>query len=114
LAAAFVERLEALDACAVSDAKDSLGLPAAVSGLARQSGNGLLVGRVKTVDLVEGVPPVGMPKVHLGAGAIVASNSETVIVVAHPGIDAGAWGGVLSTGAQLAGVRGVVLDGPRP
>jgi 4-hydroxy-4-methyl-2-oxoglutarate aldolase len=112
LAAGFVERLEALDACAVSDAKDSLGLPAAISGLARQSGNGLLAGRVKTVELVEGVPPEGMPKVHLGARAIVASNSETVIVVAHPGIDAGAWGGVLATGAQIAGVRGVVLDGP--
>lgn len=112
MTAGFVERLEALDACAVSDAKDSLGLPAAISGLARQSGSGLLAGRVKTVELVEGVPPTDMPKVHLGARAIVASNSETVIVVAHPGIDGGAWGGVLATGAQLAGVRGVVLDGP--
>jgi 4-hydroxy-4-methyl-2-oxoglutarate aldolase len=112
LTAGFVERLDALDACAVSDAKDSLGLPAAISGLGRQSGSGLLAGRVKTVELVEGVPPADMPKVHLGARAIIGSDSETVIVVAHPGIDAGAWGGVLSTGAQLAGVRGVILDGP--
>lgn len=108
----FIERLEALDVCALSDAKDSLGLPAAISGLARQSGNGLLVGQVKTVELVEGVPPADMPKVHLGARAIVASTSQTVIVVAHPGVDAGGWGGVLSAGAQEAGVRGVVLDGP--
>lgn len=108
----FIERLEALDVCALSDAKDSLGLPAAISGLARQSGNGLLVGQVKTVELVEGVPPADKPKVHLGARAIVASTSQTVIVVAHPGVDAGGWGGVLSAGAQEAGVRGVVLDGP--
>jgi len=108
----FLARLEALDACAVSDAKDSLALPAAVSGLGRQSGDGLLVGRVKTVELVAGVPPDGVPKVHLGARAIVASTSDTVIVVAHPGLDAGGWGGVLSTGAQVAGVRGVILDGP--
>lgn len=112
MVAGLLERLGLLDACAVSDAKDSLGLPAAVSGIARQSGEGLLVGRVKTVELVEGVPPADMPKVHLGARAIVTANTDTVIVVAHPGIDAGAWGGVLSTGAQIAGVRGVVLDGP--
>ena len=108
----FLERLEALDACAVSDAKDSLGLPAAVSGLERQSGDGLLVGQVTTVELVEGVPPDGMAKVHLGARAIVASTPQTVIVVAHPRVDAGGWGGVLSTGAQAAGVRGVIVDGP--
>jgi 4-hydroxy-4-methyl-2-oxoglutarate aldolase len=108
----YLERLEALDACAVSDAKDSLGLPAAVSGLARQSGSGLLVGQVKTVELVEGVPPADMPKVHLGARAIVSSTPQTVIVIAHPGVDGGGWGGVLSTGAQLVGVRGVILDGP--
>ena len=110
--AGIIERLAALDSCAVSDAKDSLGLPAAVSGLGRQSGSGLLVGRISTVELVEGLPPAGIPKVHLGARAIVSSNADTVIVVSHPGIDAGGWGGVLSTGAQIAGVRGVVLDGP--
>ena len=108
----FLERLEALDACAVSDAKDSLALPAAVSGIGRQSGQGLLVGRVQTVELVAGVPPADMPKVHLGARAIAASTPQTGIVVAHPGVDAGGWGGVLSTGAQISGVRGVVLDGP--
>lgn len=108
----IVERLEALDVCAVSDAKDSLGLPPAISGLARQSGEGLLAGRVRTVELVEGTPSADIPKVHLCARAIISSTTETVIVVAHPGIDAGGWGGVLSTGAQLAGVRGVVLDGP--
>ena len=112
MSANFVERLEVLDVCAVSDAKDSLGLAPALSGLARQSGEGLLAGRVRTVELAEGTPPADMPKVHLCARAIVSSTAETVIVVAHPGADAGGWGGVLTTGAKIAGVRGVVLDGP--
>jgi regulator of RNase E activity RraA len=86
LAASFVERLALLDACSVSDAKDSLGLPAAVSGMDRQSGDGLLTGRVKTVELVEGVPPADMPKVHLGARAILSANAETVIVADGDGV----------------------------
>lgn len=105
-------RLARLDSCAVSDAKDSLGLLPAASDIPRMSGDGVLVGRVKTVRLVEGKPDPAAPKVHLGARAIVQSNDQTVIVVSHPGIDAGGWGGVLSTGAQCAGVRGVIVDGP--
>ncbi len=108
----ILDRLARLDSCAVSDAKDSLGLSAAVSGIGRKSGAGVLAGRVKTVQLAAGKPAPDAPKVHLGARAIVAATDETVIVVAHPGIDAGGWGGVLSTGAQLAGVRGVIVDGP--
>lgn len=107
-----LDRLARLDTCAVSDAKDSLGLSAAVSGMGRASGQGVLAGRVKTVQLAAGKPAPDAPKVHLGARAIAAATAETVIVVAHPGIDAGGWGGVLSTGAQLAGVRGVIIDGP--
>ena len=108
----LLDRLGRLDTCAVSDAKDSLGLSAALSGLGRASGQGVLAGRVTTVQLAAGKPAPDAPKVHLGARAIVAASDETVIVVAHPGIDAGGWGGVLSTGAQLAGVRGVIIDGP--
>lgn len=108
----ILHRLAKLDSCAVSDAKDSLALPPAVSDVPRLSGEGVLVGQVKTVRLVAGVPDASQPKVHLGARAIVQSTDQTVIVVSHPGIDAGGWGGVLSTGAQCAGVRGVIVDGP--
>jgi len=107
-----VERLARLDVCAVSDALDALGLPASVSDIGRQSGQGVLAGRVITVELAEGPVPAGYPKVHLGATAITRADAQTVIVVAHPGIDAGGWGGVLSNAAQAAGVRGVVVDGP--
>lgn len=105
-------RLAMLDSCALSDAKDSLGLPPAVTGIGQLSGTGKLVGRVKTVQLAAGVPDAAAPKVHLCARAIVAADDETVIVVSHPGVDAGGWGGVLSTGAHAKGVRGVIVDGP--
>lgn len=110
--AGIVERLARLDVCALSDALDALGLPPAVSDIPRQSGEGVLAGRVLTVQLAEGPAPAGAPKLHLGATAISRADAETVIVLAHPGIDAGGWGGVLSNAAQAAGVRGVVVDGP--
>jgi 4-hydroxy-4-methyl-2-oxoglutarate aldolase len=107
-----IDRLEKLDACAVSDAMDSLGLPPAVTGLARLSGAGLLVGRCVTVALAEGKAPAILPKVHLGARAIEAGGPGMVLVISHPHIDAGGWGGVLSNAAQAKGIEGVVLDGP--
>lgn len=110
--AGHVERLARLDACAVSDAKDACGLPAGISGLGRLSGEGTLAGRVSTVLLLSGEPDPSAPKVHLCARAIVAATPESVIVVSHPGVDAGGWGGVLSAGAREVGVRGVIVDGP--
>lgn len=110
--AGIVDRLARLDVCALSDALDALGLPASVSDIARQSGEGVLAGRVMPVQLAEGPAPAHLPKVHLGATAIARADAETVIVVSHPGVDAGGWGGVLSNAAQAAGVRGVVVDGP--
>ncbi len=107
-----IERLKKLDACAVSDAMDALGLPPAVTGLARQSGTGLLTGRCITVALAEGKAPANASKVHLGACAIEAGGPGSVLVIAHPHIDAGGWGGVLSNAAQAKGIEGVVLDGP--
>lgn len=109
----YLARLAKLDACIVSDTMDSLGLAPSVPDLLRLSGEGTLVGQVMPVLLAEGKPDPSAPKVHLGATAIVqGTRDETVIVVSHPGIDAGGWGGMLSNAAQLAGIRGVVVDGP--
>ncbi|MEM7289741.1 MAG: RraA family protein [Pseudomonadota bacterium] len=112
MTATHLERLGKLDACGVSDAMDGLGLPPAIVGIERLSGDGILVGRVSTVTLAEGSPPPDAPKVHLCTRAIDNANDLTVIVVSHPGTDAGGWGGVLSNAAQAKGVRGVVVDGP--
>jgi 4-hydroxy-4-methyl-2-oxoglutarate aldolase len=106
-----LDRLRRLDVCALSDALDALGLPAAVSGIARRSGGRIIAGRVSTVTLAAG-PPAGAAKVHLCARAIDAARPGTVIVVSHPGADAGGWGGVLSHAARRQGVEGAIVDGP--
>lgn len=107
-----VERLRRLDACAVSDALDSLKLPGAASGLPRRAGHGLIAGRVLTVKVGPGTPPDGPPR-HLGVTAIEAGDTDHVIVVEQiSGVEAGCWGGLLTLSARLRGIAGVVADGP--
>jgi len=104
-------RLARLDSCAISDALDSLGLPPAVVGLAPLSVVKSIFGPVKTVKLVAGKPPHS-PR-HLCTAAIEAAARGDVIVIEHSsGVECAGWGGVLSVGAQVNGVEGVVIDGP--
>ena len=62
----YVRRLRRLDACAVSDALDKLGLRGTATGLPQRSGKGRIAGQVITVKLGTGEPPPGPPK-HLAA-----------------------------------------------
>lgn len=110
-----VKRLRRLDVCAVSDAMDKLGLPGGVSGLAQQSTTRRIAGRVVTFRLVPkaDAPVVAGPPRHLGTTAIEAAQPGDVIVVEQrTGIDAGSWGGILSLGAKVRQVAGVIADGP--
>ncbi len=107
-----VKRLRRLDACAVSDALDKLGLPGAVTGLPQRSGEGRIAGRAVTMKVGPGQPPPGPPK-HLGCTAIEQAGADDVIVVEQrSGVEAGCWGGLLTLGAKMRGVAGVVADGP--
>lgn len=107
-----VMRLRRLDACAVSDALDKLGLPGVVTGLPQRSGAGRIAGRAVTMQVGPGTPPPG-PAVHLGCRAIAAAGPDDIIVVEQrSGVEAGCWGGLLTLGAQVRGVAGVVADGP--
>lgn len=116
-AGAVVQRLRRLDVCAVSDALDRLKAEgveggAVVSGVPRRSGAGMIAGKVVTMRLGVGAPPPG-PARHLGTAAIEASGSDDVIVVEQrTGVEAGCWGGLLTLGAKVRGVAGVVADGP--
>ena len=108
----LIQRLRRLDCCAVSDALDKLKLPGAVTGLPQRSGAGRIAGRVVTVKLGTGDAPPGPPR-HLGCTAIEAAGADDVIVVEQrSGVEAGCWGGLLSLGAKVRGVAGVVADGP--
>jgi regulator of RNase E activity RraA len=107
-----VQRLRRLDACAVSDALDKLGLAGAVTGLPQRSGAGRIAGRAVTMKVGPGTPPPGPPR-HLGCAAIEQSGSDDVIVVEQrSGVEAGCWGGLLTLGAKVRGVAGVIADGP--
>lgn len=108
----MVRRLRKLDGCAVSDAMDRLGLKGVASGMPQQSGDGRIAGQVVTVKLGTGEPPPGPPR-HLGTTAIEAAGPDNVIVVEQrTGVEAGCWGGLLTLGAKVRGVAGVVADGP--
>lgn len=110
--AAWAHRLSALDSGALSDALDSLGLPAAISGLAPLGARRRIAGPVRTVKLAPGTPRADTPR-HLGTAAIAAAAPGDVIAVEHSsGVECAGWGGVLSAAAQLKGVTGVIIDGP--
>ncbi len=70
-----------------------------------------IFGPVKTVKLVAGKPQHS-PR-HLCTAAIESAARGDVIVIEHSsGVECAGWGGVLSVGAQVNGVEGVVIDGP--
>lgn len=111
----YTLRLGRIDCCAVSDAMDKLGLPGCVTGLPPLTVVRRIAGRVHTVKLVakEAAPPAAGPPRHLGTTAIErAAAGEIIVVEQRSGIDAGSWGGILSLGAKLRGVAGVIADGP--
>jgi regulator of RNase E activity RraA len=107
-----VRRLRRLDCCAVSDALDRLKLGSVVSGVPQQSGDARIAGRAITLKLGVGTGPKG-PARHLGTAAIEAAGPDDVIVIEQrSGVEAGSWGDLLTLGAKMKGVAGVVCDGP--
>jgi len=110
MSVSIVARLGTLDTPTVSDALDKLGMSGAVFGIKPMTVLRAVVGRVVTVKL--GAPLDGLPKRHLGAGAIMAAIAGDVIVVEHRGrTDVSGWGGLLSRGALVKKVSGVLIDG---
>ena len=108
----LLARLSRVDACAVSDALDKLGLKGAVTGIHRVSTLRRISGRVITVKLD---PDDGRPAAsrHLSTAAVEAGGPGDVIVVEQrSGIDAAGWGGNLALGARLRGIEGVIVEGP--
>lgn len=103
------ERLGRLDTCAVSDALDRLKLQGVALGLGRLSGDKRICGTAITVQLgPAGSGPSGR---HLCTAAVDAAGPGTIIVIAHGRQDVAGWGGILSLGAVVKSVEGVVIDG---
>jgi 4-hydroxy-4-methyl-2-oxoglutarate aldolase len=115
----LTQRLRRLDACAVSDALDRLGLRGVVLGLRPMGPRRRIAGRAVTVRLelateqrkAEMAASGEHPR-HLCTAAVDASGPGEVIVVANEGrSDAAGWGGTLSLGATTRGIEGVIVDG---
>ncbi|TRO57247.1 RraA family protein [Streptomyces sp. IB201691-2A2] len=106
----LLDRFAALDSAAVSDALDQLGLPPGVAGIRPVWGPAAVVGFAVTVELEpRAAGPAG---VHIATTAVEKADDRSVIVVDNQGrTDVSCWGGILSLGASLRGVRGVVADG---
>ena len=108
---ALLDRLRRLDACALSDALDRLGMPSAVTGIAPRSVRRRIAGRVVTVKLDAANGRTASR--HLCTAAIeTAAAGDVIVIEQRSGIDAAGWGGILSIGAKTKGVAGVIVDGP--
>ncbi|HWL03677.1 MAG TPA: hypothetical protein VNQ99_01920 [Xanthobacteraceae bacterium] len=109
---AIIARLRALDICDLSDAMDALGLDPAVTGLVATSAPRPVAGRAITVQLAAGPAPAGVNR-HLCTAAVEAGGPNDVIVVEQrTGLDAAAWGGILSRAALKQGIAATLIDGP--
>lgn len=106
----LVARLAALDTCAVSDALDAIGLHGVALGLQAISVERRIAGRAVTVSLA---PADGAAAHrHLGTAAVEAGEAGQIVVISHKGrTDVAGWGGILSLGAKLKGMEGVIIDG---
>lgn len=106
----LLERLRALDVCAVSDALDRLGLPASVSGLEPRTRRTRIAGRVTTVKFAAGSKSGAR---HACTAAVEAAGPGGIVVVEQrTGVMAAGWGGILSRAAITRGLSGAIVDGP--
>jgi regulator of RNase E activity RraA len=108
----IVKRLKQLDTPAVSDALDRLELPGRVTHLRRLTTEQRIAGQVLTVKLGTGEALEGSPR-HLCTSAVEAANPGDILVIEQrSGVEAAGWGGILSNGAKVRGIAGIICDGP--
>jgi 4-hydroxy-4-methyl-2-oxoglutarate aldolase len=103
------DRLAEFDTSCLSDALETRGRVGVAVGISRITTAQRVAGRVVTMQL--GPRADDVPTVHLGAAAIAASRQGDIIAVAGGSRVCAAWGGLLARASQVAGVRGVVVDG---
>jgi regulator of RNase E activity RraA len=106
----LLDQYLALDTATVSDALDNCGLPPGQGGLRPMWGRPRIAGFAVTVELE---PLTGEHAgAHILTDAIAQAGAENVMVVANGGrIDVSSWGGIVSAGAAMRSIRGVVTDG---
>jgi regulator of RNase E activity RraA len=110
LDADLLGQLAALDTATVSDALDTCGLPPGEGGLRPMWGRPRIAGFAVTVELE---PLTGQHAgSHVLTAAIAQAGADDIMVVANGGrTDVSCWGGIVSMGAAMRSIRGVVADG---
>ncbi len=105
------QRLWNLSTTNLSDAIDALGYKGATFGIVPMWHTMTkIVGPAVTVKMTAAGETKG--KHHLGVSAIAAAEKGDVIVIDNGGrIDTSCWGGILTNGAMMKGISGVVIDG---
>ena len=106
----YRHRLLKLSTTNLSDAMDKIGIRGAVIGIRPMYNCPRIVGRAVTIKITA----AGMLKSehHLGVHAIDAASPGDIIVIDNHGdIKNNCWGEILSMGAKMKGVAGVVVDG---
>jgi regulator of RNase E activity RraA len=106
----LLEQYVTLGTATVSDALDACGLPPGQGGLQPMWGRPRIAGFAATVELE---PLIGEHAgAHILTDAIAQAGAGNVIVVATGGrTDVSSWGGIVSVGAAVRCIRGVVTDG---
>jgi regulator of RNase E activity RraA len=106
----LLEQYVALDTATVSDALDNCGLPPGQGGLPPMWGRPRIAGFAATVELGPLTGEHG--GAHVLTEVIAQAGAENVIVIANGGrTDVSSWGGIVSVGAAMRSIRGVVTDG---
>ena len=103
-------RLEKLSTTNLADALDKEGIRGAVIGIRPMYDCPRIIGRAVTMK----VTAAGMwkTKYHMGVRAIDSASAGDIIVIDNRGdTNNNCWGEILSMGAKMKGVSGVVVDG---
>jgi 4-hydroxy-4-methyl-2-oxoglutarate aldolase len=106
----YRQRFGRLATTNIADALDKVGIRGAVIGIRPMYECPKVLGRAVTVKLTA----AGMlkSKYHLGVRAIEAASPGDVIIIDNRGdLNNNCWGEVLSMGAKMKGVSGVIVDG---
>jgi regulator of RNase E activity RraA len=106
----YRKRFEKLATTNMADALDKVGIRGAVIGIRPMYDCPKILGRAVTIKITA----AGMmkSKYHLGVRAIDAAQPGDVIVIDNRGdLYNNCWGEILSMGAKMKGVSGVVVDG---
>jgi regulator of RNase E activity RraA len=112
--ATLLAQFTALDTATVSDALDACGLPPGQGGLRPMWGRPKVAGYAVTVELepLDGQLGGEHGGAHILTDAIAGAGPDDIIVVANGGrTDVSSWGGIVSVGAAMRSIRGVITDG---